>query len=169
MQNKSFFNTEFTPSEILEQLYREAPVDSNYYESPAEPPVTRCDVSQDVREYFKKLITVPFRDCGFLKTLPNSIYPVHTDSFRITALNMLMVDTDINFKTCIWETNPNQPIPHVVPYVKDQFMILNVLNPHGVINKSKELHRIVLSIGILDYDYASILNLHKENKLFNIK
>jgi hypothetical protein len=169
MQNNSFFNTEFTPSEVLKQLYREAEVAANYYASPAVPPVMRCDASQGVREYFKKSISVPFRDCGFLKTPPNSVYPVHTDSFRITALNMLMVDTDINFETCVWESAPYQTKPHVVPYVKDQFMILNVQNPHGVINKSKELHRIILSIGILDHDYASILNLHKENKLFNIK
>jgi len=169
MQNNSFFNTEFTPSEVLDQLYQEASVASNYYASPAKPPVMRCDVSKDVKEYFKKIISVPFRDCGFLKTPPNSVYPVHTDTYRITALNMLMVDTDINFETCVWETNPYQPKPHVVPYVKDQFMILNVRSPHGVINKSKELHRIILSIGILDHDYASILNLHKENKLFNIK
>lgn len=166
MQNNSFFNTEFTPSEILEQLYQEAAT-GNYYSSPAVPPVMRCDVSPGVREYFKKLINVPFRDCGFLKTPPNSVYPIHRDCFRITALNMLMVDTDTNFETCIWEGNSNQR--HIVSYSKDQFTILNVMNSHGVINKSKELHRIILSIGILDYDYASILNLHKENKLFNIK
>lgn len=167
MQNNSFFNTEFTPSKILEQLYQEASVAGNYYASPAKPPVMRCDVSQNLRAYFNKLITVPFRDCGFLKTPPNSTYPVHTDSFRITALNMLMVDFDTTFETCIWDTLTNQTKRHIVPYVKDQFMIMNVMNPHGVINKNKELQRIILSIGILDYDYATILNLHKENKLFN--
>jgi hypothetical protein len=166
MQDNLFFNTAITPSEILEQLYREAAVDSNYYDSPVKPPVLRCDVSKDIREYFKKIITVPFRDCGFLKTPPNSVYPIHKDAFRITALNMLMVDVDINFETCIWEVNSNQTSRHVVPYVKDQFMIMNVMNPHGVINKSKELHRIILSIGIPDYDYATILNLHKVDKLF---
>jgi hypothetical protein len=127
----------------------------------------RCDVSRSLREYFKKFITVPFRDCGFLKTPPNSIYPKHTDSLRITALNMLMVDIDMNFETSIWETTSNTQ--HIVPYVRDQFMIMNVMNPHGAINKSKELYRITLSIGILNYDYTDILNLHKENKLFNVK
>jgi hypothetical protein len=169
MKDSLFFNTAITPSEILEQLYHEASIDSNYYESPAKPPVLRCDVSQDVRKYFEKLISVPFRDCGFLKTPPKSVYPIHKDTFRITALNMLMVDVDINFETCMWEVNSNQTNRHVVPYVKDQFMIMNVMNSHGVINKSTELHRIILSIGILDYNYDVILNLHKENKLFNIK
>jgi hypothetical protein len=167
MQNNLFFNTEITPSEILEQLYQEASVNSNYYKSSVRPPVMRCDVSQDLRKYFKKFITIPFRDCGFLKTPPNSIYPEHTDSLRITALNMLMVDIDMNFETSIWETTPKTR--HSVPYVKDQFMIMNVTNPHSVINKSKELHRIILSIGILNYDYDAILKLHKENKLFNVK
>jgi hypothetical protein len=169
MQDNLFFNSKFTPIDILDQLYQEAAVDSNYYASPASPPVMRCDVSDDIRKYFKKLIAVPFRDCGFLKTPPNSIYPTHKDSFRTAALNMLMVDVDTNFETVIWEVNPVYAKQHSVPYVKDQFMIMNVMSPHGVINKSKELHRIILSIGIPDYDYASILNLHKENKLFNIK
>jgi hypothetical protein len=166
MQDNLFFNTAITPSEILEQLYREAAVDSNYYDSPVKPPVLRCDVSKDIREYFKKIITVPFRDCGFLKTPPNSVYPIHRDTLRTAALNMLMVDVDTNFETLIWEVNPVYAKQHSVPYVKDQFMIMNVMRPHGVINKSKELHRIILSIGIPDYDYATILNLHKVDKLF---
>jgi hypothetical protein len=166
MQDKLFFNTAITPSEILEQLYREAAVESNYYNSPVKPPVFRCDVSKDIREYFKKVITVPFRDCGFLKTPPNSVYPIHRDTLRTAALNMLMVAVDTNFETFMWDANPTQAKQYIVPYVKDQFMIINVMNPHGVINKSKELHRIILSIGIPDYDYATILNLHKADKLF---
>jgi hypothetical protein len=168
MKDSLFFNTATTPSEILEQLYYEAAVDSNYYKSPANPPVMRCDVSKDIRDYFKKLITVPFRDCGFLKTPPNSVYPLHKDTFRITALNMLMVDPDDEFDTFVLDINSKGITRHAVPYVKNQFMLLNVMNPHGVINKSKEVERIVLSIGITDTDYQTCLQKLLKKELFNV-
>jgi hypothetical protein len=168
MQDNLFFNTEVTPIEILDQLYKEASIDSNYYESPAIPPVMRCDVSREVREYFKKFIAIPFRDCGFLKTPPNSIYPLHKDSFRITALNMLMVDQDEDFETFMLGTTSKGFTRHHVPYVKSQFMMLNVMNPHGVINKSKSVERIVLSIGITDADYQTCLQKFLKKELFNV-
>jgi hypothetical protein len=163
MQDNLFFNSKVTPTDVLDQLYQEAAVDSNYYASPAKPPVMRCDVSDNVRQYFEKLIAVPFRDCGFLKIPPNSTYPTHRDSFRITALNMLMVDINDEFETFMFAGGTR----HTVTYIKNEFTILDVMSFHGVINKSKELHRIVLSIGIKEHDYATVLNLHKENKLFN--
>lgn len=166
MQDNLFFNSKFTPIDILDQLYQEAAVDSNYYASPARPPVMRCDVSDDIRKHFKKLIAVPFRDCGFLKIPPNSIYPTHKDSFRLTALNMLMTDANNDFETFMLDISSPGASRHSVTYVKNEFTILNVMSLHGVINKSKDLHRIVLSIGIKKHDYATVLNLHKENKLF---
>jgi hypothetical protein len=164
MQDNLFFNSKFTPTDLLDQLYREAAVDENYYASPTKPPVIRCDASEDVRQYFKKLISIPFRDCGFLKIPPDSIYPTHKDFFRITALNMPMVDTNDDFETFIFDVDATR---HKVTYVKNEFTILNVSSAHGVINKSKELPRIVLSIGFIKHDYTTVLNLHKENKLFN--
>jgi hypothetical protein len=166
MQDDFFFNTSITPHEILEQLYLESAIDNNYYASPANPPVMRCDVSNDVRQYFKKLITVPFRDCGFLKIPAKSVYPTHQDSFRITALNMLMVDADNDFETFMFDTSSTSTFKYSVSYIRNKFTILNVMRPHGVINKSLNLDRIVLSIGIREHNYATVLNLHKENKLF---
>jgi hypothetical protein len=168
MQDTLFFNTEITPIEILDQLYQEASIDSNYYKSPANPPVMRCDVSQDVRDYFKNLIAVPFRDCGFLKTPPNSVYPLHKDSFRITALNMLMVDQDDDFDTFMLGISPNKVRRYSVPYVKNQFTLMNVMNPHGVVNKSQKNERIVLSIGIKDIDYQTCLEKFLKKELFNV-
>jgi hypothetical protein len=168
MQDNLFFNTAITPFEILDRLYQEAAIESNYYESPADPPVLRCDVSDDLRKYFKKLITVPFRDCGFLKTAPNSVYPIHTDSFRITALNMIMIDPDKDFNTFMLDISPTRVKRYTIPYVKNQFMMLNVMNYHGVINKSKSVDRIVLSIGIKDIDYQTCLQKFFKKELFNV-
>lgn len=168
MKDNLFFNTGVTPIEVLSQLYQESAVESNFYQSPAVPPVLRCDVSNDIRQYFKKLITIPFRDCGFLKTPPSSVYPIHIDAFRTTALNMLMVDTSSDFETFIIEKKEHSFTRYIVSYIKNQFMILNVMSLHGVINKSTNLHRTVLSIGFPNHDYSTVLKLHKEHKLFNI-
>jgi len=42
------------------------------------------------------------------------------------------------------------------------------MNPHGVINKSKTIERIVLSIGITDVDYQTCLQKLLKKELFNV-
>jgi len=167
MQDELFFNTGFSPVGILDKLYQEAGVEENYYWSPAVPPVMRCDVSQEIRDYFKKLINVPFNDCGFLKTYPNTVYPIHKDSFRITALNMTLMDYNSDFLTQVVEVKSGKVYKYPVTYVRNEFTILNVSQLHHVTNKSQTLTRIILSMGFKDSDYSKLLQLHSEGKLFN--
>jgi hypothetical protein len=167
MSEKLYYNTSIGPEEILKELIYESTLHDNYYLSPARPPVLRSDVSKEIRKYLEKFIKVPFYDCGFLKTLPNSTYPLHIDGFRICALNMLISDSDINFETFVVSTNEYNKIQKfIVPYVQNKFTILNVMKPHGVFNRSPDQNRIILSIGIKAYDYNSVLKLFLENKLF---
>lgn len=168
MTDNLFFCTGVSPTDILDKLYQEASVESNYYWSPAKDPVLRCDVSLDLRKYFQELIKVPFRDCGFLVTKPNTVYPIHVDWFRKSALNMLMVDDHPDFKTIIIEKVDNRQEEHTVNYVKNEFTLLNVGKVHGVRNNSNSLTRIMLSIGFHIHDYDTVLGLHRENKLFNV-
>jgi hypothetical protein len=167
MQDELFFNTGFSPSAILEKLYQEASIEENYYWSPARPPVMRCDVSEAIRDYFKRLINAPFNDCGFLKTYPNSVYPIHKDTFRITALNMTLMDDNPDFTTQVVGAKLGTVYKYPVTYVKDEFTILNVSQLHHVTNKSQSLTRTILSIGFKDCDYSTLLRLHLEGKLFN--
>jgi hypothetical protein len=167
MQDELFFNTEFSPTGILDKLYQEASVEENYYWSPAVPPVMRCDVSKEIRDYFKRLINAPFNDCGFLKTYPNSIYPIHKDTFRITALNMTLMDDNPDFTTQVVGVKLGTVYKYPVTYVKDEFTILNVSQLHNVTNKSQSFTRTILSIGFKECDYATLLRLHLEGKLFN--
>jgi hypothetical protein len=167
MKDELFFNTGFSPVGILEQLYQEASVDENYYWSPAVPPVHRCDVSEEIRNYFKSLINVPFNDCGLLKTYPNTVYPIHKDSFRITALNMTLMDDNPDFTTQVVGVKLGTVYKYPVTYVKDEFTILNVSQLHHVTNKSQSLTRTILSIGFKDCDYSTLLRLQLEGKLFN--
>lgn len=167
MQDELFFNTGFSPTGILDKLYQEAGVEENYYWSPAVPPVMRCDVSDDIRRYFKSLINVPFNDCGLLKTYPNTIYPMHKDSFRITALNMTLMDDNPDFVTQVVGAKFGKVYKYPVTYVRNEFTILNVSQLHHVTNKSQTLTRTILSIGFKECDYSTLLQLHSEGKLFN--
>lgn len=168
MLEKLFVNTNFTPKEILEQLYLEAAVEENYYWSPANPPVLRCDVSKDIRNYFERTISIPFRDCGFLKTLPSTTYPIHKDTFRITALNMIMIDHNDDFKTAVLGIEDNDITINFVPYKKNKFTILNVSAPHSVSNRSTTITRTLLSIGFKDHSYFEVVDLYNQGKLFNV-
>jgi hypothetical protein len=167
MKDELFFNTGFSPVRILDKLYQEANTEENYYWSPAVPPVMRCDVSDELRSYFKSLINAPFNDCGLLKTYPNTIYPMHKDSFRITALNMTLMDDNPDFLTQVVGAKFGKVHKYPVTYVKNEFTILNVSQLHHVTNKSQTLTRTILSIGFKECDYSTLLKLHSEGKLFN--
>lgn len=167
MQDELFFNTNFSPIGILNKLYQEANIEENYYWSPAVPPIMRCDVSDEIRDYFKRLINAPFNDCGFLKTYPNSTYPIHKDTFRISALNMTLMDDSTDFTTQVLGIKSNKVYKYSVNYIKNEFTILNVSQLHNVTNKSQTCTRTILSMGFKDIDYSKLLQLHLEGKLFN--
>lgn len=158
---KYFFNLNYSPVHLLEALYKESQQDQNYYRSPVD--VLRCDVSSELRLELAKLFSIPFKDCGFLKTIPNSKYPVHKDVFRQTAVNMPMFEFNPSFKSFV--VSPKGLID--IDYTKDTFSILNVMEYHGVINSSLDEGRIVLSMGFKDHSYADILKMHQCGAFLN--
>jgi len=170
MTDNLFYHTGIGPEKVLDQLYAESKIEENYYWSPAVPPVFRCDVSPSLRQFFKEFVNVPLADIGFLKTFPNSLYPTHKDAFRITALNMPMGEPNSDFITSAYDIDLLKGTARHfdVNYDMDKFTILNVMSHHSVENKSKDLYRIILSIGIKTHSYTEILQLHREGKLFNV-
>jgi hypothetical protein len=162
MSNNCYKNLDFSPGHLLDQLYQEASVEKNYYLSPVN--VWRCDVSEDLRFELSKLISVPFADCGFLKTKPKSQYPVHKDVYRVAAINLPIFESNKDFKSIV--ITP-QGIT-TIEYKKDSFLLLNVLEFHGVFNNSETEDRIVLSMGIKEKTYQELCGLHTENKLFYV-
>lgn len=161
MSEKFFKNLDFSPREILDQLYEESSKEENYYPSPAG--VWRSDVSVDLRLKISNIITVPFADCGFLKTKPKQDYPVHKDIFRVAAINMPMFEPNEKFKSMVVSTEGVRPIE----YKKDHLLLLNVMEYHGVKNNSDTDERIVLSIGFKEHSYQELLNLHARGQLIN--
>lgn len=160
MNTPYYANLNFSPTELLEQIYKEAGVEGNYYLSPVD--VWRCDVSEDLRNKLSKLISVPFTDCGFLKTKRKSRYPVHKDVYRVAAINLPMFENNKDFRSVVITSQGIKTIE----YKKDSFLLLNVLEFHGVFNDSETEDRTVLSIGVKEKTYQELCSLHTENKLF---
>jgi hypothetical protein len=154
-----FLYTDYSPSYLLDDLYEN--MLGSYYKSPVG--VSRCDVNESLRKEIEKLINIPIADCGFLKTTPQQVYPIHTDVFRICAINMPMFEPNSSFESFVFDGGKLIPIE----YKKNYFTILNVMKPHGVINKSQETERVVLSVGIKVADYNACLQKFTDGELFN--
>lgn len=151
----------YTPSHLLETMYKEASCVNNYYLSPVG--VSRCDVSPFLREELSKIINVPFNDCGFLKTMPLQNYPIHIDKFRITAINMPLFEETVGFESVIFNGKSLEPIQ----YKTNHFTMLNVMKPHGVKNKNEHKERIMLSMGFKNNSYEDMIRKFKDGLLIN--
>lgn len=160
MQNYYIF-LNYTPIHLLETMYDEASRSDNYYLSPVN--VLRCDVSPYLRSELEKIINVPFSDCGFLKTKPFQNYPIHTDVFRIAAINMPLFEETPGFKSVLFTGHNIETIK----YTKNYFTLLNVMKPHGVTNSNHEKERIILSIGFKNNSYDDLMKKFKDNLLIN--
>lgn len=162
MSDRFFKNLDFSPQEILDQIYEESSKQDNYYLSPVG--VWRCDVSEQLRTKLSTLFSVPFNDCGFLKTLPRSKYPIHKDVYRKSAVNMPLFDFNPDFRSFVVASQKFVNID----YSRNKFLLLNVLEYHGVDNKSLDEERVVLSIGFKDHSYEDLFSLHQQGKFLNV-
>jgi hypothetical protein len=142
-------------------MYDEASRSENYYLSPVK--VLRCDVSKYLRTELSKIINAPFSDCGFLKTLPLTVYPTHTDKFRIAAINMPLFEETPGFDSSIFTGEKMEPIVYQTNY----FTMLNVTNPHYVKNENPNSERIMLSIGFKNNSYDDLKEMHHKTELIN--
>ena len=152
----------YSPSHLLEIMYAESKCLKNYYLSPVN--VWRCDVSNELHTELSKILKVPFNDCGFLKTKPQSVYPIHTDVFRIAAINMPLFEETSGFKSVIFTGEKIETIRYTANY----FTLLNVLKPHGVTNSNTEKERIMLSMGFKNYSYNEIKTMFNNGELLNV-
>lgn len=170
MRDEMFCDTGIEPTNILKYLYAKSQEEYTYYMSPAVPPVLRSDITGSLRDYLSNFINIPIADVGFLKTLPNSFYPIHKDCFRITALNMLMTQPSEEYITSVYKIDKN-PLSNKkikVPYQKDKFVILDVMSFHSVENNSSTITRLLLSIGIKTHSFSQVIDIYRSGKLFNL-
>lgn len=151
----------YKPAHLIEMIYVESSCAENYYLSPVN--VWRCDVSAELREELSKIINIPFNDCGFLKTKPLGMYPLHIDRFRVAAINMPLFEETIGFNSFVFTGKKLESIE----YKKDYFTMLNVVKPHGVKNENSESERIMLSIGFKNHSYDKIKTMFNNGELLN--
>lgn len=156
-----YISLDYSPIHLLETIYEEASCANNYYLSPVN--VLRCDASPYLRAELSKIINAPFTCCGFLKTNPLQTYPMHTDAFRIAAINMPLFDETIGFESYVFDDKKLETIK----YKRNHFTLLNVTKPHGVSNKNSEHERIILSIGFKNQSYENLIKSLNEGKLIN--
>ena len=99
---------------------------------------------------------IPFRisDCGIFKNEPGWTYSIHKDQNRQCALNMLLVDNSDEFETCIYDDDGIYV--GKIPYVKNQWVLLNTKKFHSVKNNSLTRTRYVISIGCTTEDYYTV-------------
>ena len=160
MQNYYIF-LNYTPIHLLETMYDEASCSANYYLSPVN--VLRCDVSSYLRTELSKVINAPFTCCGFLKTLPLTSYPTHTDKFRIAAINMPLFEETQGFDSSMFTGKKMEAIVYKTNY----FTMLNVTKPHYVRNQNPDSERIMLSIGFKNNSYNDLKEMHHKKELIN--
>jgi hypothetical protein len=151
----------YTPTHLLDTIYKEAWCADNYYLSPVN--VLRCDVSTYLRTELSKIINAPFFDCGFLKTPPLKTYPIHVDKFRIAAINMPMFEETEGFDSSMFTGKKMEAIVYKTNY----FTMLNVTKPHYVKNQNPDKERIVLSIGFKNTNYNELKEMYHKKELIN--
>lgn len=161
MQNY-YIQLDYSPVHLLKKMYEESSNADNYYLSPVG--VLRCDASSYLRKELSNIINAPFTCCGFLKTLPLKSYPIHTDKFRIAAINMPLFEDIPEFDSSVFTEKKMTPIDYKTNY----FTLLNVTKPHYVNNKNLNKERIILSIGFKNNSYDSLKDMYYKKELFNV-
>ena len=161
MNENYFLQLNYSPAHLLEMIYAEASCTENYYLSPVY--IWRCDVSKELQTELSKTINAPIFDCGFLKTKPSKQYPLHVDTFRIAAINMPLFEETVGFKSFVFTGKKIETIK----YTSNYFTLLNVMEPHGVLNGNTEKERIVLSMGFKNNSYDDLVKRFKDGLLIN--
>lgn len=162
MNDDFFLQLNYSPTHLLDMMYAEAACAENYYLSPVN--VLRCDVSEQLRTELSKIINVPFNDCGFLKTLPLTNYPIHMDKFRIASINMPLFEEEFGFISEVF----NGKTLEKIDYKTNHFTMLNVMKLHGVKNQNSTKERIILSIGFKNNSYDDLKEMYYKNELINV-
>ena len=122
----------------------------------------RYDITGNLKNKLQSIFSFEFSDCGFLKTMPNQTYKWHKDNTRISAINMLILESNKNFVTSFLD---EKKIRIDVEYRPHIFTLFNVQEYHCVTNNSPHIERIILSIGFKKNTYEELLEAFLSNIL----
>jgi hypothetical protein len=148
---EAYFYKLDSPFTFMDKIYAE--LDSAiWYESKYKQ--CRFDASQDLRNIIQEVVPFKIDCCGFFKNEPGWKYPLHRDSVRYTAINILLVEPCDMFNVYFYSDDLKTKI--VVPYIKDHPLLINTKKLHMVSNSSPDKIRYVLSIGCIEQTYDEV-------------
>ena len=121
----------------------------------------RINFQEPIAKKIKSIMPFEISDMGVYKNYPGWDYPVHKDVIRKFAINMLLSDENKDFEVNFFNDDRTEKYP--IPYIKNQFVMLNTQKLHYVKNNSSDVSRFCVSIGCTSIDYDTIKQTFREN------
>jgi hypothetical protein len=122
----------------------------------------RINFQDDLGKKIRSIMPFKISDMGVYQNSPGWDYSIHKDTIRKFAINMLISDENPDFEVNFLNEDKTEKYP--VPYVKNQFVLLNTQKFHYVKNNSKNISRFCVSIGCTSVDYDTVKNTFIDNK-----
>jgi hypothetical protein len=117
----------------------------------------RLDFNYDINSIINKIMPFTVSDAGVFRNPPGWNYPVHRDSVRKFAVNMVLVDEHPDFDVRF--VNPSKTETYPIHYIKNQFVLINTQQFHYVKNNNINIDRYCVSIGCTSDSYSNIREL----------
>ena len=121
----------------------------------------RIDFNKIIKNNIRDIFKFPISDLGVFKNIPRWSYPIHYDSQRKFAVNLLLSDSNNEFEALFY--NDDKTINFPIPYIKNQWVLVNTKKLHSVKNNSKTDIRYVISIGCESVNYNTIVESFKKS------
>lgn len=148
--------------DINEYLYKNI---ENFYVSPHKQ--VRLDITGNLKNNLEEIFSFfPISDMGIFQNYPNTFYPLHKDTDRQFAINMLL-NTDSDFDAGFLDVEVNKISP--IPYICNQFLIINTKKFHYIKNRSTSKSRFCVSIGCTDIDYNKGIEILEQYNMLDCK
>jgi hypothetical protein len=116
----------------------------------------RIDFNTRIIIKIKKIFPFLISDAGVFKNPPGWIYPTHRDARRQFAVNMLLSDENDDFETLFYSDDGKEKYP--IPYIKNQWVLLNTKRFHSVKNLSTDVDRYTISVGCCTKNYNDMVS-----------
>lgn len=120
----------------------------------------RIDFPLSIYQQFRQIMPFRISDYGCFKNSPGWIYPTHKDSKRKFAMNMLLSEINPKFQALFHNDELTESWP--IPYIQNQWVLLNTKKFHSVKNNS-DINRYVISVGCTSTDYNIIREVFNTN------
>lgn len=116
----------------------------------------RLDFNWTLTDQINKLFPFTVSDAGVFKNTPGWVYPVHRDTRRQFAVNLLLSEVDCDFEVNFY--SDDLTVKFSIPYNKNQWILINTKKFHEVKNNSTVKDRYVVSIGCENMTYLDLSN-----------